>query len=204
MKIVDKKGILRSREDDLVLELGCGPRKRKPNAIGIDVLDYSCVDLVGDVYDVLRMLPDGCAKEVYSHSFIEHVDDLDMLMGELSRIVRIGGTLDFTAPHFSNPYYYSDPTHKKFFGLYTFCYLSESTLFSRKTPTYQAKMSFMLERVDLKFKAARPFYCRYAIKYILGKVFNSCSYLKELYEESLCYFFPCYEVRYQLKRINDF
>ena len=59
-----------------------------------------------------------------------------------------------------------------------------------------------MERVDLEFKSARPFYGRYAFKYVIGKVFNSCNYMKELYEENFCYLFPCYEVRYILRRMD--
>jgi len=54
--------------------------------------------------------------------------------------------------------------------------------------------------VDLIFKSARPFIVRYGIKHLIGSFFNSCTYLKELYEENFCYLFPCYEVRYILRR----
>jgi hypothetical protein len=38
---------------NIVLEFGCGERKRHTNAISIDdALDYSSVDLVGDVFEI--------------------------------------------------------------------------------------------------------------------------------------------------------
>jgi len=202
MKVFDKNKILRSlKPNSLVkLELGCGSRKRDDESIGIDALDYPAVDIVGDIYDVLQQFPDSCVIHVSAHHFIEHVDDLNLLMSELGRVVKPDGVIDFVAPHFSNPYFYSDPTHQKFFGLYTFCYISHSTLFSREVPTYKNDLVFDLECVDLRFKSARPFFGRYALKSIVGKLFNSCRYMKELYEENFCYLFPCYEVRYKLRK----
>lgn len=188
--------------ESLVLELGCGARKRNPESIGIDLLDYPEVDIVGDIFEVLQNFPDSCVDGVSAHHFIEHVSDLNLLVAELARIVKPRGTIDFVVPHFSNPYFYSDPTHRVFFGLYTFAYLCKSNIFSRKVPTYENVLAFDLESVDLKFKSARPFYGRYAIKSVIGKIFNSCTYMQELYEENFCYLFPCYEVRYLLRRID--
>jgi hypothetical protein len=131
------------------------------------------------------------------------VGDVAALMEELARVVKVGGVVEFVAPHFSNPYYYSDPTHRQFFGLYTFCYLARSSIFARRVPTYHRELSFEVERVDLRFKSARVFVFRYAVKYLLGKLFNAGTYLKELYEENFCYMFPCYEVQYRLRRAED-
>jgi SAM-dependent methyltransferase len=203
-KIIDKFGLIEnsSHSSPLVLELGCGPRKRTAGAIGIDVLDYPGVDLVGDVYDVLRKFLAGCVDEVYAYHFIEHVDDVNKLMSELSRVLKPNGLVEFIAPHFSNPYFYSDATHRSFFGLYTFCYLSVDSPFWCKVPTYKKDLFFKLERVDLRFKSARPFFIRCVLKSLIGKIFNSCNYMKELYEENLCYLFPCYEVCYRLRRVE--
>jgi ubiquinone/menaquinone biosynthesis C-methylase UbiE len=130
------------------------------------------------------------------------VDDINGLMLELFRVLKPDGRAEFVAPHFSNPYFYSDPTHRRYFGLYTFCYFSAGSPFRRTVPAYQKELSFRLERVDLLFKSARPFYVRYALKSLVGKLFNSCYYMKELYEENFCYLFPCYEIRYRLRRIE--
>lgn len=199
---IDKKILfdkLRLNEK-IAIELGCGSRKRHTNAIGVDVIEYPGVDIVGDVYDVLAGLPNKCVDEVYSYHFIEHVRDVPKLLSELARVVKQNGHVEFVAPHFSNPYFYSDPTHRSFFGLYTFCYFANGSPFSREVPTYGYKAEFRIAEVDLIFKSARPFFVRYGIKRLIGGFFNSCTYLKELYEENFSYLFPCYEVRYILRR----
>jgi len=184
----------------VTIELGCGSHKRHTNAIGIDILDYPGVDIVGDIYEVLASFPSATVDEVHSYHFIEHVESVSKLLMELGRIVKVGGKVEFVAPHFSNPHFYSDPTHRSFFGLYTFCYFAERSPFTREVPTYQKELFFDVERVDLRFKSFRPFYLRHLIKRLLGSLFNSCNYLKELYEENFCYLFTCAEVHYQLRR----
>lgn len=202
MTVNDKDGVLSrlASMPQVKIELGCGPNKRHADAIGIDMLDYPGVNVIGDIYDVLSRFPSGSVKEVYSYHFVEHVENVDMLLLELARVVCIGGKVEFVAPHFSNPHFYSDPTHRSFFGLYTFCYFANDTPFVRKVPTYQRELFFEVERVDLRFKSFRPFYLRHSIKNVVGRLINSCNYLKELYEENFCYIFPCAEVQYRLRR----
>jgi len=202
MVFLDKKNFLMKINNFpmVELELGCGENKRNQHAIGIDALDYPDVDIVGDIYQVLAAFPTQSVDAVYSYHFVEHVPDVPKLLAELARVIKPNGIVEFVAPHFSNPYFYSDPTHRSFFGLYTFCYFACKSPFSRQVPTYGHKLEFNIIKVDLVFKSARPFIFRYGVKRLFGVLFNSCNYLKELYEENLCYLFPCYEVRYILKR----
>jgi SAM-dependent methyltransferase len=147
MTVIDKRCMLGSISSlkMVTLELGCGNRKRNKDAIGIDMLDYPDVDIVGDVYEVLRSLPNGCIDAVQSHHFVEHVPDVPRLLAELARVLRPNGLLEFVAPHFSNPYFYSDPTHRNFFGLYTFCYYASGSPFSRQVPTMDLRRSLILK-----------------------------------------------------------
>lgn len=182
------------------IELGCGNAKKNKDAIGIDMLDAPCVDIQGDVYEVLSQFPAQSVDAVYAYHFIEHVPDVPALLSELARVLKPRGVVEFVAPHFSNPYFYSDPTHRSFFGLYTFCYYASHSPFTRQIPMYGYQPDFKIASVDLIFKSTRPFYFRHGFKKILGLIFNSCNYLKEFYEEFFCYLFPCYEVKYRLER----
>lgn len=199
LKIIDKNNIL-DRIDEMncvVLELGCGSRKRIPGSIGIDALDYSAVDIVGDIFDVLELFPGESVHSVFSSHFFEHVADIPRLMTEIAKVLSRQGVLEITVPHFSNPYFFSDPTHKSFFGLYSMAYFSKNNYFHRQVPSYFLS-DFSLLKVELIFKSAKPFYFRYGLKKIIGCIFNSCKYMQELYEENFCYIFPCYEVKYSL------
>ncbi len=204
MKIIDKKNMLDriGRMGNLELELGCGKSKKHKDAIGIDAIDYECVDIVGDAYDILREFPDHSVSAVFSYHFFEHLEDIEAMMAELTRVMVDGAFLKVVTPHFSNPYFYSDCTHKKHFGLYSFAYFSKDSLFVRKVPNYGNSPDFELCDVKLIFTSPRPFYFRWGIKKILQRIFNLNHWMMEFYEENLCYLFPCYEVRYEMIKRN--
>jgi SAM-dependent methyltransferase len=201
MSFADKSRVITRLQqgEKFALELGCGPNKRHAAAVGIDMLDYPGVDLVGDVFEILAAVPDGSIGAVHAYHFLEHVDDLPRLMAELARVVQPGGLLDVEVPHFANPYFYSDPTHARFFGLYTFSYLARERLFRRKVPQYGREPAFELVDAHLDFNS--PFPVRGLIKRLIGPLFNATRWLQEFHEENLCYLFPCYQLRFALIRL---
>ena len=109
-KVIDKNELLvgLTTSSSLIIELGCGAKKKNPTAIGIDILDYPEVDIVGDIFEVFKKFPDSCVAHISSYHFIEHISNLDLFMSELQRIIKPGGVIDFVAPHFTNPYFYSN------------------------------------------------------------------------------------------------
>lgn len=205
MQFLDKKDFLNNQHmfENIVIDIGCGSRKRQAGAIGIDMIDYPCVDIVGDALEILRKIDSNSVDEVCSYHFIEHVENFTSILLEIDRILKVNGVVNLVAPHFSNPYYYSDPTHKSFFGLYTLCYFVTNKYFNRNVLNYNVTTNLALVKVDLIFKSAPPFYFRHVLKLAFGKFFNSCKYMKEFYEENICYLFPCYEVSYVLLKSAD-
>lgn len=202
MTVIDKHGVL-NRIHGASLELGCGSRKRYKDFVGIDLLDDQCVDIVGDALEVLKCIPDGSIANVSSFHFFEHVEDVPALVSEIARILQPGGSLEIVVPHFSNPFYYSDLTHKSFYGLYTFSYFSRKSPFRRTVPTYGRALSFDIERADLLFKSPRPFYFRYALRRMMQALVNLNMYTREFYEENLSGLVSCYEIRFVMRRVRD-
>src|SRR5262249_12019733 len=168
----DKVGAL-AGEGPPKLDLGCGPSERAPDYIGVDAVRPPAVDIVGDAVDVLRTLADERATAVYSSHLFEHVEDLTALVDELERVLAIGGLLHVVVPHFSNAYYYSDPTHRRPFGLYTFSYFAEDSLFRRRVPTYGRRPRLRLESASLGFRSAIEFRVRWRMKAAVGRVVNA-------------------------------
>jgi SAM-dependent methyltransferase len=191
--------ILTTRQN-VILELGCGPHKRHMDAIGIDRLGYPGVDIVSDIDEALCSFPSSSVQEVHSYHCFEHLHNLAVTMEQLARVIANGGILHVVVPHFSNPYFYSDPTHRKTFGLYTFSYFAKDSLLRRKVPSYMKAHFFDIERLRLGFKSPRPFYVRWLFKRSVGLLFNLSYYLMEFYEENLCYLIPCYEIEFWLRR----
>jgi len=185
---------------EVILDIGCGPSKLV-GSIGIDSLPYIGVDLVGDAYSILLEFPDKSVDYLYTRHFLEHVNDLDLFVFEFCRVLKDESRAEIIVPHFSNPYFYSDPTHKNHFGLYIFCYYSFSgNLFKRKVPTYMRELSLELLSVHLSFQTPKRYSLRSALKKLVQQLVNRSSFGKELYEELFCYIFPCYEIKYTLAK----
>ncbi|HEY4966139.1 MAG TPA: class I SAM-dependent methyltransferase [Puia sp.] len=185
-------------KDKVVLELGSGPAKQIAVAITVDMLDMEGVDIVCNMDEGFPFLEDESIDEIYSFHFLEHVKDVNVLMREIYRVLKKGGKNIGRVPYFANPYFYSDPTHKTTFGLYTFSYFSKSQYFKRKVPTFYNDLDFQILKVELRFQS--KFFFRHRIKMIWQKIFNSNRYMKEFYEELLCYWIPAYELYFELEK----
>lgn len=201
--MMDKNQVMANlgQRKSVVLDLGCGPRKRDAAWIGIDMLDYPGVDLVGDVYEIVAAFPDQSVDEVHAYHFFEHIPDVPLLLKELSRVLKPTGYIEIVVPHFSNPYFYSDYTHKSFFGLYTMSYLVKDNLFRRRVPDYQVNIGLQLESVLLRFKSA--LWINRPIRRVWQVVFNASNLIREWYEDSWSRHIPCYEIKYVLTKIRD-
>lgn len=173
----------------VVLDIGCGKQK-KTGAIGIDRVDLPQVDIVADIEDGLEFIPNNSIDKIYCFSCLEHISNFEKLMGEIIRVLKKDGKVVVEVPHFSNPYYYSDPTHKRFFGLYSFYYFVESKhQISRKVPDYY--FPFKIRILSQKIIFDSPFLLGKIFKRLLQIIFNLSSLIQEFYEENLCYMLPC-------------
>ena len=177
----------------VVLDIGCGKNKR-PGAIGIDRIDLPGVDIVADIEDGLKYLPDKFADEIYALQCLEHLENFESVLGEIVRVLKKDGRATVEVPHFSNPYFYSDPTHRRFFGLYSFYYFVENKYqIGRKVPDYY--FPFKIKVISRKIIFESPFLLGKIVKPLLQVIFNLGTLMQEFYEENLCYLFPCNSVR---------
>lgn len=203
MNIIDKNNVLsrikNSEIEKVVLELGCGPDKRIANSISIDLVDLPGVDIVADLNLGFPFFDDNSVDEIHSEHFLEHVNDLGAFMREVFRILKPGGHKFFTVPHFSNPYFYSDYTHKNFFGLYSMNYFSKQQCFKRQVPAFYNDIDFKIISVSYRFKS-RWFFPGFFIKRF-GIILNKSKFLQEYYEANFCYKIPCSELIFIIEKI---
>jgi SAM-dependent methyltransferase len=196
---LDKIGINEkiSSEEKIILEFGAGNSK-KSNRINIDILDLPETDIVSNLENGLPFFPNDSIDEIHAISFLEHIANLEFLMEEIYRILKPNGTFFTFVPHFSNPYFYSDPTHKRFFGLYTFSYFSKSHFpYRRKVPKFYNQLNFKIESQKLIFSFPGIF-C--FLNKPFDKIFNSHYRIQEIYEFYLSGFIPCYGLDIKLKK----
>jgi ubiquinone/menaquinone biosynthesis C-methylase UbiE len=186
----------------IVIDLGCGPNK-KPGTIGVDILELPGVDFVANLEEGLSFIPDNSVDQYVTSHFLEHVDQFELLMAEIHRTLKPYGTVSIIVPHFSNPYYYSDYTHKRFFGLYTFDYFTDNNNgFRRKVPVYNRSFQFKVTYRRLIFKSPYIFFINLIKKHIYTRLFNSGKYMQALYEDSFSNLIPCYELIFELQAVK--
>ena len=185
-------------QERLVIELGCGPNKAS-GVIGVDKFRDKNVDIVADIEEGLPFLPDSSVDELFSKHVLEHIENLGQLIREIYRVLKPGGIHRAIVPHFSNPYFYSDYTHRRFFGLYSFDYFADQgSKLRRKVPGFYNELQFHITRRYLRFYSQRPL-LNYKRR-ILSKWVNRSSSAQERYEESWCYHFPCQEIHFEMKK----
>jgi predicted SAM-dependent methyltransferase len=182
----------------LRLDLGSGGRGPE-GYYSVDHLPLEGVDIVADLNAPLTLLPDECVEAIRSNHALEHVANLLPLMREIHRITRPGGTITLTVPHFSNVYGYSDPTHVRFFGLYTMYYFvaRENQPGRRKVPAFYTDFRFHVDSVRIVFYQ-RGFIDKLLVP-LVSRLVNLNHSWQDFYERRLAFLFHAREIRYVLR-----
>lgn len=107
-----------------VLDVGCGLNKY-PNAIGVDYNCKTAADVIHDLGVVPYPFADDEFDEIVCHHVIEHVPDVMALISELHRITKPGGRIRIVTPHYTNPNWPVDPTHRNHLNSYSFQYFTK-------------------------------------------------------------------------------
>lgn len=112
-----------------ILDVGCGWNKT-PGAIGIDANPKAHADVIHDLGSIPYPFPDDEFDDVICRHVAEHVPDVMAFVAELHRITRPGGRILIVTPHYSNPDWATDPTHRNHFNSYSFnCFVEDRQLF---------------------------------------------------------------------------
>jgi SAM-dependent methyltransferase len=107
-----------------VLDIGCGTNK-VVGAIGMDVNPRTAADVIHDLDDLPYPFAADEFDEVIGRHVIEHVRDPMAVMCELHRITRNGGVVKLVAPHWTNPDFATDLTHRNHLNSYSFRNLTD-------------------------------------------------------------------------------
>lgn len=128
-----------SREKRMVLDLGCGTRKR-PGSIGIDINPLGQADVIHDLRQFPYPFENDTFDEIYADNVIEHLDDVIATMEELHRISKSGALVKVIVPYFRARWAYIDPTHKHFFTVDSFAYFDPEHIISKIYPYSSARL----------------------------------------------------------------
>jgi SAM-dependent methyltransferase len=107
-----------------VLNLGCG-RRRVEGAVNVDVTAETRPDVVHDLDVRPWPFPADHFDEVLAYDVLEHLAETIPALEEIHRVCRRGARVRITVPHFSCANAFTDPTHRHFFGRFSFGYVTE-------------------------------------------------------------------------------
>lgn len=185
----------------LKLNLGCG-RDPKTGYYGVDLVEMDGVDVVADFNSGLPWLPDNSVQEIITFHVFEHVEKFLPLMREIHRVVKDNGRISITVPHCSNIFGFSDPTHVRFFGLYSMYYFvpPEKQPLPRKVPAFYTDTRYSIESIFIDF------YREGLVDRVLGKIMaklvNRSLGWQHFYEHRLASLYHAREITYVMRPIK--
>lgn len=189
--------------NSMKINLGCG-KKRIKGYVNVDSWEGANADITQDSYQYLKDQKSNVADEIYSRHFLEHLhgEDVKSYMAEMIRVLKPGGKLTIIVPHWSNPAFYSDPTHKSFFGLYTMNYFASEVKGTpvRPIPCYSRDELSILEYVRIEFLEKK--FPGKQIAGLLNTIINKNWRTKHIYETRFAHLMPCYQLTFRLTKKN--
>lgn len=202
MKIISKQCLSDlEKKTPLRLNLGAGLGRRS-GYYGVDHLQLEGTDILADLNKDLDLIPDNSVSDIYSSHVFEHIANFESLMNEIHRISQPSANIEIVVPHFSNPYGYSDPTHVRLFGLYTFYYFSPLDLqpAKRRVPSFYGNAQFRVKSVRIEFYKQGMLDAILAPLFV--RLFNLTIPMQDFYERRLSSLFHAAQIRYHLEPIK--
>jgi len=180
-----------------ILDVGCGANKTE-GAIGLDNNPRTAADVIHDLGEIPYPFPDNEFDLVVSNHVVEHVPDVMAFIGELHRVSRNGGRIKLITPHYTNPDWANDPTHRNHISSYTF-------------NTFMAGRQVFDFYTDIQLK---PIYCYVSLlslwKYLgieflvnLDQKAPSMRFLRKFWEQYLSYMIRGKELWFEFEVVKE-
>ncbi len=202
MRIINDSVVTNLRNNiPIKLHLGAGETQHE-GFYNLDIEELPGIDIVADLNENLSLIPDKSVSDIYSRHVFEHISNLIGLMSEIHRISAPDAKITIIVPHFSNPNYYSDPTHVRFFGLYSMHYFqNREDQIGRSLPSFYCTTRFKI--LDLKFNFYRTSLFDRLTVPIFKALVNLNFTTQAFYERRLSWIFPAWEIRYTITPIQQ-
>lgn len=180
-----------------VLDVGCGANKH-PGAIGVDNNPRTAADVIHDLGVVPYPFADNEFDQIISRHTVEHVPDVMAFISELYRITKPGGKIMLVAPHYTNPDWANDPTHRNHINSYTFnVFMADKRVFDfysdvnlRPTKTYVSLLS-LWKALGIEFFVN------------LDQKIEGARFLRKFWEHYLSYIFRGKELHFEFEVLKD-
>lgn len=116
----------------LRLNLGCG-RSKRADCLNVDRRAGVAPDLVWDLERFPYPLPARHFVQVFALDVVEHLENLPGFMEETYRLLAVDGILEITTPHFSCANSFTDPTHRRHLGYFSFDFFTPDSSYEFDT-----------------------------------------------------------------------
>jgi hypothetical protein len=169
-----------------ILNLGCG-HKHASGAVNLDITPETNPDVVHDLNVKPWPFPDNHFREVVGYDVIEHLDDVIQTLEEIHRVCSDGAIVKITVPHFSCANAYTDPTHRHYFGRFSFDYVSGENALNFYT------------KARFKRRASEIIFYPSIVSKLIRRVANC---YPASYEQRWAWIFPAWFVYFELEAIK--
>jgi SAM-dependent methyltransferase len=179
-----------------ILDVGCGINKY-PGAIGVDNNPRTSADVIHDLGIVPYPFADNEFDEIISRHVVEHVPDVMAFVTELYRIVKPGGRIKLVAPHYTNPDWANDPTHKNHLNCYSF------NVFMADKRVYEFYSTVNLKPVKV-YVSLLSLWRAVGIEFLvnLDQKMPKARFLRKFWEHYLSYIFRGKELHFEFEVIK--
>ena len=180
-----------------ILDVGCGTNKLE-GAIGLDNNPRTAADVIHDLGEIPYPFADNEFDLIVSNHAVEHIPDVMLFVTELYRITKHGGRIKLLTPHYTNPDWATDPTHRNHFNCYSFnVFVPEKQNFEFYT---DVKLKPIRTHVSLA-NLWRAFGFEFIVN--LDNQFPSFRFTRKFWEHYLSYIFRGKELRFEFEVVKE-
>jgi len=173
--------------DARVLDLGAGRDRSAPGAVTVDRSAGTKPDILHDLDHYPWPIETASFDTIVCKEVIEHLVDVVRAMEEMHRIGRPGARVLITTPHFSCANSFTDPTHRRHLGWFSFDYFTAENQWD-----FYTTARFRLVRRRLHF------YGRYKNLHVSWLA----NRFPRFYEEHLAWIFPAWYLSFELEVVK--
>ena len=179
-----------------ILDVGCGVNKHE-GAIGLDNNPKTAADVIHDLGTLPYPFADDEFDMVVSTHAVEHVPDMMGFIGELYRVTKPGGRIKLITPHYTNPDWATDPTHRNHINSYTFnTFMPERAVFDFYTEIQLRPVSTYISLLGLWRALGIEFLVN------LDRYSDSLRFTRKFWEHYLSYIFRGKELFFEFEVIK--
>ena len=124
--------------DEIVLDIGSSPRKKIIKAIKLDLPEY-------DAECDKIPFEDETVQIIHCHHVMEHINNLQFFLSEISRVLKPKGIIYITVPHYKSSMAHHDILHVRTFTIDSFDVLLDNKFYNTNKSLIDLEVLFKFQ-----------------------------------------------------------